>query len=226
MAEKADQLPLHLPLEAAQDREDLVVSSANANAVAFLDSWPDWETPIAILAGPVGAGKTHLARVWATRADASFVDAEATQPDFDVTNPGHVVVENLAQGSFSEAWLFHLINGVRSAGSSLLLTSRKWPGEWGVSLPDLQSRLKTAHLMELGEPDDHLLAGVLVKLFSDRQLNVDQSVIDYLVLRMERSLASAQTLVDHLDELSLVQKRAVTRPLAAEALRQQGIAAG
>ena len=222
-APKADQLPLHLPLQAARARDDLVISPANAKAIEFMDSWPEWNTSIAILAGPVGAGKTHLAHIWAARAEALFLQPGSRGEDFDLINAGNVVVENLAQGNFSETWLFHLINAVKSAGSSLLLTSRRWPGEWGVSLPDLQSRLKTVHLMELGEPDDLLLTGVLVKLFSDRQLNVDQSVIDYLVLRMERSLASAQKLVEHLDELSLAQKRAVTRPLAAEALRMQGI---
>ncbi len=218
-----EQLPLHLPLEAASARDDLVVASANASAVAYLDAWPDWPGPVGILAGPVGCGKTHLAHIWAAKANARF-EAPSTDPERPPPDHGGcVVVENMMQGAFSETWLFHLFNTVRQTGASLLLTSRRWPGDWGIALPDLRSRLATAHLMEVGEPDDALLKGVLLKLFADRQLTVDASVLDYLAVRMERSLSSAQTLVSELDRLSLSRKRAITRPLAGEALRELGL---
>ena len=77
--------------------------------------------------------------------------------------------------------------------------------------------------LEMGEPDDELLRGVLVKLFADIQVEVDAAVIDYLVLRMERSLNCASQLVATLDDLSMAQKRAITKPLAAEALRRLGL---
>lgn len=219
---KSEQLPLHLPLEAARAREDLVMTDANKQAVAFLDSWPEWPGPITILAGPVGAGKTHLAHIWAAKADATFL-APTTSGDQPVPQTGSFVVEDIAQGVFSETWLFHVINAVRAGNGNLLLTSRQWPADWGIALPDLQSRMKLAHLIELNEPDDGLLTGVLAKLFSDRQLNVEPTVVDYLVLRMERSLASAQILVDEIDRLSLVEKRSVTKPLAAQALKSLGL---
>ena len=57
--------------------------------------------------------------------------------------------------------------------------------------------------MELGEPDDDLLRRVLVKLFADRQLAVDSAVVDYIVVRMERSLQAANALVDDLDREAL-----------------------
>ncbi|MEE9313800.1 MAG: DnaA/Hda family protein [Rhizobiaceae bacterium] len=219
---KSEQLPLHLPLEVASAREDLIVTTANQQAVTFLDNWPEPElSPIAILAGPVGAGKTHLAHIWAARMEAKFLPL-STASDLAVPQGGSYVVEDLVQGAFSETWLFHLINTVRSNNSALLLTSRRWPGDWGIALPDLQSRIKLAHLMELNEPDDALLAGVLMKLFSDRQLHVEAPVIDYLVQRMERSLASAQNLVFEIDGLSLAEKRGVTKQLAGDALRNLG----
>ena len=67
------------------------------------------------------------------------------------------------------------------------------------------------------------MKGVLLKLFADRQLIVDAHVLHYLAVRMERSLATAQTLVSELDRLSLSRKRAITRPLAGEALRELGL---
>jgi len=87
-----------------------------------------------------------------------------------------------------------------------------------VRLADLASRLRAAHLVELGEPDDDLLRRVIVKLFADRQIAVDPAVVDYIVVRMERSLEAANLIVADLDRQALAEGRAVTRPLAAAAL--------
>jgi chromosomal replication initiation ATPase DnaA len=76
--------------------------------------------------------------------------------------------------------------------------------------------------VEVQPPDEVLLKAVLVKLFSDRQLNVEPPVIDYLSLRMERSMAAANRIVAAVDGLALAKHRKVTRPLAAEALASLG----
>src|SRR5690606_26287347 len=104
------------------------------------------------------------------------------------------------------------------AGTSLLLTARRFPSAWGVRLPDLSSRLKAASIVEIQEPDDVLLAAVLTKLFADRQIDVEQHVVQYLVRRMERSLSSAMDVVARLDIAALEQKTRITRPLAAQVL--------
>ena len=215
------QLPLNLPPKTGQGLDDLVVTQVNQDAVTFIESWPRWPGPIAILAGPVGVGKSHLAAVWAEMAGARFV-----QPSGDLSNSAdsdNIVVEDIKAGNLDDTTLFHLINSVRAQGGNLLLTSRTWPGNWGIELPDLHSRMKLAHLIELSEPDDVLLRGVIIKLFADRQIEVGAPVVDYLVLRMERSLACAQSLVDMLDQLAMSQKRAITKPLAADALRKLGL---
>ena len=216
------QLPLNLPMSAGLGADDLVVTQINQSAVSFIESWPNWPGPIAILAGPVGVGKSHLAAVWAQMSGATFLP-----PPTDLSTPidsgAYCVVEDIEAGNFDDTALFHLINSVRAQNGNLLLTSRSWPGNWGVQLPDLQSRMKLAHLIELEEPDDQLLRGVMIKLFADRQIEVSATVVDYLVLRMERSLACAQDLVEVLDTLAMAQKRAITKPLAADALRQMGL---
>ena len=90
---------------------------------------------------------------------------------------------------------------------------------WPVTLPDLRSRLKAATMVEIGEPDDELLAQVLVKLFSDRQLTVDDKIISFIVARMDRSLDSAQTIVEHMDHLALARGVRISRSLASEVLK-------
>ena len=85
----------------------------------------------------------------------------------------------------------------------MLITCEKPPDRWGLRTPDLLSRLRLAPSVSLGAPDDALLKAVLVKLFVDRQLVVDTCVVDYIALRIERSLAKASELVTLLDKEAL-----------------------
>ena len=88
----------------------------------------------------------------------------------------------------------------------MLIASETDPAHWNVALPDLASRLKALPVARLDPPDDALLRGVLVKLFADRQLAVEEPVISYLMLRMPRSLDAARALVAEIDRLALVEQ--------------------
>jgi chromosomal replication initiation ATPase DnaA len=61
---------------------------------------------------------------------------------------------------------------------------------------------------------------VIVKLFADRQLAVEESLVAYLVTRIERSFAAARMAVERLDREALRLKRPVTRALAGELFRE------
>ena len=130
------------------------------------------------------------------------------------------MVEDAADG-VNERALFHLINLVREEEAYLLITARTPPGRWAVALPDLASRLRAIPAVMLTAPDDALLRAVLVKLFADRQLAVDEALIAYLVTRIERSFAAARAAVERLDREALRRKRPVTRALAAEVLARR-----
>ncbi|RWC30861.1 MAG: hypothetical protein EOS27_12010 [Mesorhizobium sp.] len=210
------QLPLDLGHGTGYSRDELVVSSTNAQAVALVDRWPDWPSPVVVLAGPAGSGKTHLASIWRARANALAVDARRIGDCIADLGARPALIDDVDTGAVDEQGLFHLINAVRGAGSTLLLTARRFPSAWGVRLPDLASRLKAAATVEIHEPDDLLLAGVITKLFADRQIEVEPHVVQYLVRRIERSLATAMRVVERLDRTALERKTPITRTLAAE----------
>jgi chromosomal replication initiation ATPase DnaA len=217
------QIPLALPVEPRISREDLLESPSNQLAVDLVDRWPDWPSNIVILAGPIGSGKTHLARVWAglSNAEVMLMDELARYPDIAKTHS--LVLEDAGNTKLDEEALFHAINQARAHDKFLLITSRSFPSSWVVELPDLLSRLKLAHIVELQEPDDALLSGLMFKLFADRQLVVSPSVIDYLVNRMERSMEIAGSLVNWLDREALARHRKINRAMASEALTALGI---
>lgn len=207
------QIPLDLGHEPGYSRDDLIVTASNMAAVDIVDRWPGWISPVVVLAGPTGSGKTHLAAVWKAESNAIVVDARNIGPASGEKGP--FLIDDIGDASIDEGGLFHLINSVRQSGSSLLMTSRKWPANWPVTLPDLASRLKAATTVEIGEPDDMLLSGVLYKLFADRQVAVDPNVISFLVSHIERSLSTANRIVERLDKAALEKKAKITRSLAA-----------
>ncbi|OYX45313.1 MAG: chromosomal replication initiator DnaA [Rhodobacterales bacterium 32-67-9] len=212
------QLTFDLPVRPALGRGDFFVSPSNALALAALDAggWPEGKM---LLVGPEGAGKSHLAQVWATETRARVLDATALpgQPPDDLA----LVVEDaerIAGDRAAETALFHLHNHVLARGGRLLLTAGAAPRLWGLTLPDLASRMEATTTATLLPPDDALLAAVLVKLFADRQIAVAPTLIDWLLPRMDRSFAAARRLVAELDARALARGGAVTRALAAEVL--------
>lgn len=217
-----EQLPLAFDHDPATGREDLLVSDRLSAAIAIVDHWPDWPSPVVIIAGPVGSGKSHLASIWKERAGARVIHPVADSDAALMAAEVPVLFEDADRQGFDDTTLFHVINSVRQHGTGLLMTSRLWPMSWPVMLPDLRSRLKAATVVEIGEPDDELLTQVLIKLFADRQLFIDERLVGYIVQRMERSLEAAQTIVERIDRLALARSVRLTRSLAAEVLEELG----
>ncbi|MBB2686851.1 DnaA regulatory inactivator HdaA [Rhizobium sophoriradicis] len=218
----AEQLSLLFSHDAASGRDDLLISERLAAAVSIVDAWPEWPSPVVVLAGPVGSGKSHLARIWSELSGAVSIHPELGSDAAVAAAAGPVLFEDADRQGFDDNALFHVINSVRENGTSLLITSRLWPMSWPVQLPDLRSRLKAATVVEIGEPDEALLSQVIVKLFADRQLYIDDKLVLYIVNRMERSLNAARTIVDRLDRLALSRGTKITRSLAAEVLNELG----
>lgn len=214
----ARQLSFDLPVREVLGRRDFFVAPSNAMAVAMIDNVAGWPTPQLVLTGPEGAGKTHLAHVWAAAAGANIVPARyLPQQDIPALCQGPVAVEDVPEIASDAAALdalFHLFNLMRAGGQPLLLTGRGAPKHWNLSLADAQSRIESALHVTLEAPDDALLAAVLAKLFADRQITPRRDVIPYLVKRIERSFAAAADVVARLDKAALDQGRTLTRDLA------------
>ena len=226
MAEAPKQLAFDLPLDPRYGREDFLVGPANEAAYGLIEAWPDWPDTVFLLTGPAGSGKSHLASIWATHAHAwtakaAEVTAEAVP---HLVSNGALVVEDVdrPQGR-DEAALFHLLNLARERKAPILHTAGRPVEAMGLATADLRSRLRLAPGATILPPDEALLRAVIVKLFVDRQLVVDTTVVDFLALRIERSLAAAAETVAALDREALSRGRRITRPMAAELL---GRAAG
>jgi chromosomal replication initiation ATPase DnaA len=214
------QLPLDLVLPPRYEREAFLSAPSNAAALHAVEGWPDWPDRIFMLIGPPGAGKSHLAAIWAERAQATALrPADLLRAELPALVGRAAVLDDAeAAARQEEAALFHCLNLVREQEAFLLLTARTPPERWGIATPDLLSRLRLAPTATLGAPDEALLRSVLQKLFADRQIAVDETVVAYLALHLDRSLADARRVVEALDRTGLALGRRVTRAMAAAVL--------
>lgn len=208
--------------------DDFLVAPCNADAVAWIDAWPNWPAPAFVIHGPPGGGKSHLASVWRARANAIEIPAalvNATDVATALGDAPAAVVEDaerhVADDKFARG-LFHLYNMLAERRGHLLLTARSPVAQWPIALADLRSRLQAAPAAAIDLPDENLTAALLVKLFADRQLKVGDDVLAYLLARMERSFDAARRLVAALDAAALDAKRNVSVPLAGEVLARLG----
>lgn len=216
-----DQLTLEFDHRPAMSGEDFLVSPNNSEAVEWIDKWPDWSFVGICLFGPPGCGKTHLAEVFRAKSNAEIISFDRLLEVYQPPAGRAVIIEDVDQNlrSEHEEGLFHLYNGLKDQGGNLLITALVPPSRWEIELADLRSRLNTAAAVEIGPPDDGLIAAVLVKLFQDHQIQVSSEVIKYAVSRMERSFAAARALVNASDKLALSEKKRITVPLIKRVLK-------
>ncbi len=211
----ARQIPFDLVHRPAYSREDFLVSASNAEIVGWIDRWPDWKDPVLVIWGPLACGKTHLLHVWKEKSRAEEFHGQKEGRAFFVDD-----ADRLAGNRADETALFHLYNRLKGEGGHLLLTAAQPPARWGIVTPDLASRLSASPAVEMKAPDEALLSAVMLKQFSDRQIEVGSDVISFLVTRMERSFAAAGQWVERLDKAALAQKRKISVALARELMEK------
>ena len=191
-----------LPLTIGGDEPArIIVGASNQRAIYAFARAAEWPFRTAILAGPPRSGKSLLARWFVESGAGEALDDADGRPEDEV---------------------FHRWNRAQSAGNPLLLVSGRPPGEWRVGLPDLASRLGAALLLELGAPDDALLADLLVEHAARRGLALGEGAAAWLLPRIERSHAAVEALVAEIDRLSLERKSPVTISLLRDALTPAG----
>jgi len=214
---QAQQLVLDLPIETAMGEADFVVGAGNKNAYDHFLVSNEWPAQVSVLFGPPKSGKTHLSGIWAKHMDALRITSADQWPEYLDSD---LLVEHADNLWMGETALFNLLNQAMRSEFRVVLTASLHPNEWALQTNDVRSRLRLAHSVEIAALDDAHLMHLFVKLFDDRQVQVDPSLISYILPRMERSPAQVVALVEKMDELALSRGKAITKRVAAEALQE------
>jgi chromosomal replication initiation ATPase DnaA len=217
---KGRQLIFDFEHRTALGREDFLVADCNRKAINWIDAWPNWPIPVLVIFGPTGSGKSHLAAVFESHSGAQKI----TINEFDYTGSNvacDLIIEDVDRilRTDQEETLLHVYNSTKEASRRILMTATTPPARWGVALPDLRSRMNAAISVEIGPPEDSLIMALLVKIFSDRQVQVSSDVIMYAASRMERSFLAVQQIVENADRLALATKQKITVSLMKQVLK-------
>lgn len=225
MTTVSGQIPFNLEHDTSYAREDFIVAGCNRLAYTLTATGAAWQSHALALIGPKGCGKSHLASCWLEENNA-----ELFTPAKDIASLRHgsaLLLEDIDQllesKRITETDLFHLYNWIKEQHGRLLFTAQCAPSNWPLSLPDMASRAATIEVVEIQKPDDEFLNVILVKLFSDKQLDIKPKVIHYILQRMDRSFEAAQNIVSALDNAALSKKQKITIPLVKSCL--EGISA-
>ncbi len=211
------QIPLKLERPESYGLTDLIVSETNQGLIDLLRTPKDWINPHLILIGPSGSGKTHLGHIFADINHGQFLSALETQYMEPSSLPECAVAVDDAEQA-DEELLFHLFNHSLQTAQPLVLLSKTHPLNWQTTLPDLASRLKAMRGVDIPEPDEAILSGVLKKLFAHHAITPSADFFDYISRRMERSVPKAQKIVTEIEDYA--NGRAFTRTLAKDFLEK------
>lgn len=193
-------LPFAWPV--ADRDEDFLVGDANRTAFTHLTRWSHWPVMATLLTGPRKSGRSMLGRIFVRKTGGRVFDR----------------VED-----HDEEAVFHAWNDAQARRRPLLMIGDAPPPAWTIALPDLRSRLAATPQVAIAEPDDELIAALIVKLLSDRGIAAPPDLSDFLVPRIERSYVAVQQVVDVLDRSILAHRKRMTLPAARDALAEAGL---
>ncbi len=226
--ENSEQLILNLPNEQSYAVDEYIILASNQLLVDQLLTITQSSSPLTILFGEKMSGKTHLSYLWQAHFSARFLsDSFLKMPEENVPELAELVksspliIDDINKKPHCEKTIFHLINLATQYNQPLLFTSSTPLNSWGIKLPDLLSRLKAAKHIEISTPDDMLIETILTKAFAQKQLNIADNVIAYILPRIDRSIEAIVKLVEQLDTYALQEKKPITRMMVAKLLENR-----
>ena len=193
-------LPLNWPV--ADSDDDFLISDANRAAFEHLKRWSVWPVMATILTGPRKSGRSLLGRIFVRKTGGRLFD-NAEEHD--------------------EEAIFHAWNEAQERRRPLLIVADFAPPLWQVTLPDLRSRLAATPHVEIADPDDALIGGLILKMLGDRGIAAPPDLSEYLVPRIERSYVAIQQVVETLDRELLSHHRRINVTLVRRALTEAGL---
>ena len=205
-----DQLLLNFKFKKNYDKNDFFVSSSNFYAFTLIDTWPNWEKNIINICGERYCGKTHLAEIFLKKNKGKLINLK--KDNIDNLNElrlfENIVIDNFDR-DIDKNYIFALFNFVDQNNKYLLINSENPINEINFDLSDLNSRAKNCLIAKIDKPDDELIKVLLSKSFSDRQIIINNKLIDFIAKRIARSYGKIFEFIYKIDEMSLKKKKSI-----------------
>ena len=199
--------------------QDFYVSSSNEHSFSLLNSWPKWDKNFINLIGEKFSGKSHLINIFLEKHRGIKINAEDINNDFlqQIKIYENIIVEDLTE-KINENLLFSLINIIDQDNKYLIVTSIIPIVNFKFKLNDLNSRSANFILSQIEKPGDDLIYALILKNLSDRQISIDQKLIEFIIKRIDRTYGKISDFIYKIDEISLKRKKPIDFKIIKEAL--------
>ena len=216
-----NQLLINFNLKKDYDEQDFYVSSSNKYAFNIINEWPKWLKRTVNLYGEQYSGKSHLSKIFETKTTCLNIESINFTNEIllKFKTKQALIIENF-NFNIPEKLLYSLINIVEQENKYLLITSLKPINKFDFKLKDLNSRINNCLFVEIGAPDDELIYALIVKNFSDRQINIDKKIIEYIIKRINRSYKDIFLFIYKVDQLSLQKGKPINLSIIKKILKQ------
>ena len=205
-----NQLLLNFKQNQNFNYNDFYVSKSNYYAFQLIEKWPKWEKNILNICGEKYSGKTHLSNIFLNKNGGIKVEEK------DINNEifkkfklyENIIIDNY-NNKVDEKLIYSVFNLADQDNKYLIINSINPINKIEFKLNDLKSRSKNCLLAQIENPDDELMFAIILKSFSDRQIQIDKKLIDFIIKRIDRSYGKIADFIYKVDELSLKKMKAI-----------------
>ena len=213
------QLIFKFPFKTTYYEKDFFVSTNNFEAYKLIESWPKWPDKKINIFGPRGCGKTHLVNI--LNKKLKLVSIQSSKFDEKINKLVEkfdcIVIENY-DGNINENLLYSFINHVLQLNKIIIINSLRNVKNIKVNLADLKSRLDSFMEIKINLPPDDLIRVIISKTFSDKQINLSNKNLEFIIKNIERSYDKIFQFTKDIDNISLSTGKSININLIKKVL--------
>mgnify|MGYP003388489570 FL=1 len=217
-----NQLIFKFPFSKKYYKQDFFVSNNNFPAYKLIEEWPTWPGKWLNIFGASGSGKTHLAKILEKKInkikliDAKNVDDEIIR---DLNTIDCLIIDSF-ENNIEENLLYSILNESKQLENYILINSTPSIKNINFDLKDLKSRINSFLYIGIELPTDDLLKVIISKTFSDKQVNINPKISDYIINNVERSYEKLFKFLKDVDEMSLSTGKSININLIKKVLNK------
>ena len=124
------------------------------------------------------------------------------------------------QNNIDERLFYSILNQSKQLDNYIVVNSVPSIKELNFTLKDLRSRVNSFIFIGIELPTDDLLKVIISKSLSDKQINLDPKISEYIIKNVERSYEKMFKFLKDIDELSLSTGKSININLIKKVLNQ------
>tara|TARA_B100001029_G_C15031721_1_gene437425 strand:+ start:380 stop:1036 length:657 start_codon:yes stop_codon:yes gene_type:complete len=216
------QLTFKFPFKTTYYAEDFYVSSNNFEAYKLIESWPNWSSKFVNIFGPSGCGKTHLSKIFKKKLNSFFINASDLNNDsFMKIKLKECLIIDQYKNNIDEKLFYTILNQCQQSNNYVIVNSIEPIKKLPTKLNDLKSRLESFTYIGIDLPTDDLIRVILTKGFSDKQVETDVKLLEYILKNINRSYEEIFNFIEKVDSVSLSTGKPININLIKRVLKNE-----